>query len=53
MDKRPAATDSSGEYIPRQNAQYLDDEDDWVTDFDDEGEDLDKFDLGAYAGALR
>lgn len=31
---------------------YLDEDDEWVTDFDDDN-DLDQFDLGSYAGALR
>jgi len=53
MDKQSAIADLASEYVPRQDAQYLDEEDDWFTDFDDDGEDLDRFDLGAYAGALR
>lgn len=32
---------------------YLDDDDEWATDFDDHDEALDDFDLGAYAGAWK
>jgi hypothetical protein len=32
---------------------YLDDDDEWATDFDDHDEAQDDFDVGAYAGAWR
>lgn len=53
MDKQSAMADSVLGSGIRQDPHYLDEEDDWVTDFDDESEDLDRFDLGVYAGALK
>lgn len=45
MDELPTGL----EYID--DDSYLDEDDEWITDFDDD--DLDQFDLGAYAGALK
>ncbi|MGE5491827.1 MAG: hypothetical protein ACM31P_11160 [Actinomycetota bacterium] len=42
---------SAGIDLP-DDEDYLDEDDEWVTDFDDDN-DLDQFDLGSYAGALR
>lgn len=36
-----------------QGADGLDEDDEWVTDLDDDNDDLDGFDLGDYAGALK
>ncbi|MBS1188646.1 MAG: hypothetical protein H6R10_438 [Rhodocyclaceae bacterium] len=39
---------------PPGDDDYLDVDDDWVTDFDDDDDDdLSRFDLATYAGALR
>lgn len=53
MDKLSVIIDSTADYPLVPDTQYLDEDDDWVTDFDDDSDDLDSFDLGAYAGALR
>lgn len=47
MDELLADTDHTGD------DDYLDEDDEWATDFDDDTDDLDRFDLGTYAGALR
>ncbi|HJW23994.1 MAG TPA: hypothetical protein VJ576_03785 [Rhodocyclaceae bacterium] len=36
-----------------QSTDCFDEDDEWVTDLDDDNDDLDGFDLGNYAGALR
>lgn len=43
---------SSGEENS-QSTDYPDEDDEWVTDLDDDSDDLDGFDLGNYAGALK
>lgn len=47
MDDFSAATDYAD------NHGIVDEDDEWATDFDDDDDDLDGFDLGNYAGALR
>lgn len=47
MDDFSAAADRES------NDGHVDDDDEWATDFDDDNDDMDCFDVGNYSGALR
>lgn len=53
MEKSFTAASMAMDRLAGQDYRYPDDEDDWLTELDDDLEDLDQFDLGVYAGALK